>query len=122
MFCIGLLNNPPSPIVNLVLRSVVSWSTPWNIAGAKFGNNTSAPDLEIGLITLTQTREQAIEYLEELSFLAHTAGADPVKYFLQKLSYADPKTFIGKGKLVEVKEFILENDIGLVIFDDELWK
>ena len=82
--------------------------------------NTSERAVLIGLITLTQTREQAIEYLEELSFLAHTAGADPVKYFLQKLSYADPKTFIGKGKLVEVKEFILENDIGLVIFDDEL--
>ena len=74
----------------------------------------------IGLITLKQTKEQANEYLEELSFLAHTAGANPVKYFLQKLSYSDPKTFIGKGKLLEVKQYILKNNINLVIFDDEL--
>ncbi len=74
----------------------------------------------VGLITLTQTKEKAVEYIEELSFLAHTAGAVPVKHFLQKLSYADPKTFVGKGKLEEIKEFVAENDIGLVIFDDEL--
>ena len=74
----------------------------------------------IGLITLKQTKEQAIEYLEELSFLAHTAGANPIKHFLQKLSLPDPKTFIGKGKLLEVKEYILKNDISVVIFDDEL--
>ena len=65
----------------------------------------------IGLITLKQTKEQAIEYLEELSFLAHTAGANPIKHFLQKLSLPDPKTFIGKGKLLEVKDYILKNDI-----------
>ena len=74
----------------------------------------------IGLITLKQTKEQAIEYLEELSFLAHTAGANPIEQFLQKLSLPDPKTFIGKGKLLEVKEYILKNDISVVIFDDEL--
>lgn len=74
----------------------------------------------IGLITLKQTKEQAIEYLEELSFLANTAGANPIKHFLQKLSLPDPKTFIGKGKLLEVKEYILKNDISVVIFDDEL--
>lgn len=74
----------------------------------------------IGIITPQQTEEQAHEYIEELDFLAHTAGAVPVKHFLQKLSYADPKTFVGKGKLTEVKTFIDENDIGLVIFDDEL--
>ena len=74
----------------------------------------------IGIITPHQTQEQANEYIEELDFLAHTAGAVPIKHFLQKLSYADPKTFVGKGKLTEVKEFISENDIGLVIFDDEL--
>ncbi len=82
--------------------------------------HTSERAVLIGLITLTQTKEQAIEYLEELTFLANTAGANPVKHFLQKLSYADPKTFIGKGKLGEVKEYIIENDINLVIFDDEL--
>lgn len=74
----------------------------------------------IGIITPQQTEEQAQEYIEELDFLAHTAGAVAVKYFLQKLSYADPKTFVGKGKLIEVKTFIDDNDIGLVIFDDEL--
>ncbi|MBC8464067.1 MAG: GTPase HflX [Bacteroidetes bacterium] len=74
----------------------------------------------IGIITPQQGEEQAKEYLEELDFLAHTAGAVPVKHFLQKLSFANPKTFIGKGKLEEVKEYIDENEIGLVIFDDEL--
>ena len=82
--------------------------------------HTSERAVLIGLITLTQTKEQAIEYLEELTFLANTAGANPVKHFLQKLSYADPKTFIGKGKLGEVKQYIVENNINLVIFDDEL--
>ena len=81
---------------------------------------TSERAVLIGLITLSQTKEQAIEYLEELTFLANTAGANPVKNFLQKLSYADPKTFIGKGKLEEVKQYITENNINLVIFDDEL--
>ena len=82
--------------------------------------HTSERPVLIGLITLTQTKEQAIEYLEELTFLANTAGANPVKHFLQKLSYADPKTFIGKGKLGEVKQYIVENNINLVIFD-ECW-
>ncbi len=86
----------------------------------KTKKHTSERAVLIGLITLTQTKEQAIEYIQELDFLAHTAGAVPIKHFLQKLSYADPKTFVGKGKLVEVKAFIDENDIGLVIFDDEL--
>ena len=74
----------------------------------------------IGIITTNQKEDQAKEYIEELDFLAQTAGAVPIKHFLQKLSYADPKTFVGKGKLKEVKKFIDENDIGLVIFDDEL--
>ena len=74
----------------------------------------------IGIITTNQKEDQAKEYIEELDFLAQTAGAVPIKHFLQKLSYADPKTFVGKGKLKEVKNFIDENDIGLVIFDDEL--
>ena len=52
----------------------------------------------IGIITPQQTEEQAQEYIEELDFLAQPAGAVPVKHFLQKLSYADPKTFVGKGK------------------------
>lgn len=74
----------------------------------------------IGLITPQQGEEQAKEYLEELDFLAHTAGAIPVKHFTQKLSFANPKTFIGRGKLDEVKAYVDANEIGLVIFDDEL--
>jgi GTP-binding protein HflX len=74
----------------------------------------------VGIITPDQDESQATEYLEELDFLAHTAGAVSVKYFLQKLPYANPKTFIGSGKLDEVKSYIKANDINLVIFDDEL--
>ena len=74
----------------------------------------------VGLITNDQNAEQAKEYLEELDFLAHTAGAVAVKHFTQKLSFANPKTFIGKGKLLEVKAFMKEHEISLVIFDDEL--
>ena len=65
----------------------------------------------IGIITPQQTEEQAQEYIEELDFLANTAGAIPIKHFLQKMSFADPRTFVGKGKLAEVKAFIDENDI-----------
>lgn len=86
----------------------------------KIKKHSSERAVLIGLITLTQTNEQALEYIEELDFLALTAGAITVKYFLQKLSYADPKTFVGKGKLTEIKAYIDENDIELVIFDDEL--
>jgi GTP-binding protein HflX len=74
----------------------------------------------VGLITNDQNAEQAKEYLEELDFLAHTAGAVAVKHFTQKLPFANPKTFIGKGKLLEVKAFMKEHEISLVIFDDEL--
>lgn len=74
----------------------------------------------VGIITPNQNEEKSKEYLEELDFLAHTAGAKPVKHFLQKLPYANPKTFIGSGKLDEIKSYINSNDIKLVIFDDEL--
>lgn len=74
----------------------------------------------VGIITPQQNEEKSKEYLEELDFLAHTAGAKPVKHFLQKLPYANPKTFIGTGKLDEIKSYINVNDIKLVIFDDEL--
>ncbi len=74
----------------------------------------------VGLITNDQNESQAKEYLEELDFLAHTAGAIAVKHFTQKLAIANPKTFVGKGKLIEIKRFIKDEDIQLVIFDDEL--
>ena len=67
------------------------------------------------------TNEQAVnEYLDELAFLAMTAGILPVKKIIQKLKYPDPRTFVGSGKMKEIKDFITENDSDLVIFDDEL--
>ena len=74
----------------------------------------------VGLITPEQNEERAKEYIDELAFLADTAGAKPEKYFFQKLSYPNPRTYIGPGKLDEIKLFVDEKKIGLVIFDDEL--
>lgn len=74
----------------------------------------------VGLITENQNEAQAKEYLDELEFLADTAGAVCVRKFLQKIPYANPRTFVGKGKLEEIKQFVEANDIGLAIFDDEL--
>jgi GTP-binding protein HflX len=74
----------------------------------------------VGVITQNQQEEKAREYLDELAFLAETAGASPEKLFFQRLEYPNPKTFVGPGKLVEIKKFVDENEIGLVIFDDEL--
>lgn len=72
----------------------------------------------VGLITQTQTEDKAREYLDELAFLADTAGAKPDKLFFQRVDYPNPKTFVGPGKLQEIKEYVDENEIGLVIFDD----
>lgn len=74
----------------------------------------------VGLITPQQDEERAKEYLEELDFLAHTAGAKSVKHFTQKLPFANPTTFVGKGKLEEIKTYIDKHEIKIVIFDDEL--
>jgi GTPase len=74
----------------------------------------------IGLITKDQSEKESKEYLEELSFLAETAGAITVKSFVQKMSTPDSRTFIGSGKLNEVRDFVKENKIDAVIFDDEL--
>ena len=74
----------------------------------------------VGVILKEQTDEQMKEYLDELAFLAETAGAVAVKRFTQKLVHADSKTFVGKGKLEEIKNYIAERNIGLIIFDDEL--
>jgi len=74
----------------------------------------------IGLITKLQDEEKSKEYLDELEFLAYTAGGEVKKRFTQKLDMPNPKTFIGTGKLDEVKEFIDANDIDTAIFDDEL--
>ena len=75
----------------------------------------------VGLIYKEQTEPMVNEYLDELAFLAETAGANAVKRFTQKLPHPDSKIFVGKGKLEEIKHFIqLKGNINLVIFDDEL--
>lgn len=74
----------------------------------------------VGIITGTVSEEQAEEYLDELEFLAETAGAVSVHRFVQKLPMANPRTFVGTGKLDEIKTYIKENEVELVIFDDEL--
>lgn len=75
----------------------------------------------VGLVHKLQTEHQLKEYLEELAFLAETAGAKAVKKFYQKLPHPDSKTFIGKGKLEEIRQYIEKNgDIQVAIFDDEL--
>ncbi len=74
----------------------------------------------IGLVHKEQTETQVKEYLGELAFLAETAGAVTVKTFIQKLPKPDSKTFVGKGKLEEIKEYVKAKGVKLVIFDDEL--
>lgn len=74
----------------------------------------------VGVISQHQTEEMASEYLEELAFLAETAGAEPCAVFTQRLDVPHPKTFIGSGKLNDVKEYVKEEEIDIVIFDDEL--
>ncbi len=74
----------------------------------------------VGIVDKTQTEEQVQEYLDELAFLASTAGAVTVKRFTQKLTHPDSKTFVGKGKLEEIKSYIALKDVRVVIFDDEL--
>ena len=75
----------------------------------------------VGIVTGGQTEQQLNEYLDELAFLAETAGVITVKRFTQKLPHPDSRTFVGKGKLAEIKRFVsLQSDVELVIFDDEL--
>ncbi len=74
----------------------------------------------VGLIQQEHTNLQVTEYLDELSFLAETAGLVEIKRFTQKLPHPDSRTFVGKGKLEEIKTFVKAKDIHLVIFDDEL--
>ncbi|MDE5915235.1 MAG: GTPase HflX, partial [Duncaniella sp.] len=74
----------------------------------------------VGLITEQQNETKAREYLDELAFLADTAGAETEKIFMQKLPYPNPRTFVGKGKLEEIRAYIEDNDIGMAIFDDDL--
>ena len=74
----------------------------------------------VGLIHKDQTETQVQEYLDELAFLAETAGAVTVKRFTQKLLHPDSKTFVGKGKLEEIKNYCEQKKVRILIFDDEL--
>ncbi|MAC93979.1 MAG: GTPase HflX [Flavobacteriales bacterium] len=74
----------------------------------------------VGVITQEQDEQQVEEYLDELAFLAETAGANAVKRFTQKLNAPHPKSFVGTGKLQEIIDYVKKNEVGLVIFDDEL--
>ena len=74
----------------------------------------------VGLITPNVTQDLASEYLDELAFLAKTSGAVPIRNFTQRLPQPDNKTFIGKGKIEEVKRYVEENEIDVIIFDDDL--
>ncbi|NUY80057.1 GTPase HflX [Flavobacterium sp. MAH-1] len=74
----------------------------------------------VGIITQNQPEEKLNEYLDELEFLTHTAGGNVVKRFSQKMDKPNPSTFVGTGKMEEIREYIIENKVGTVIFDDEL--
>lgn len=74
----------------------------------------------VGIVTQLQNEEKLNEYLDELEFLTYTAGGQVVKRFTQKMDKPNPKTFVGTGKLEDIKYYIKDNDIKTVIFDDEL--
>ena len=74
----------------------------------------------VGIINSRQDEIQSKEYLDELAFLAHTAGGMVLKRFIQKMQIPNPKTFIGSGKMAKVEHFVSENQVTTVIFDDEL--
>lgn len=74
----------------------------------------------IGIVTRDQDEEKLKEYLDELEFLTYTAGGEVVRRFSQKMDVPNPKTFIGTGKIEEVRSYVQENEVGTVIFDDEL--
>lgn len=92
----------------------------FNLLDKKNVINQEEKAILVGLVYKDQTEAQVKEYLDELAFLAETAGAVAVKRFIQKLPHPDSRTFLGKGKLEEIKEFISGRDIKIAIFDDEL--
>ncbi len=81
---------------------------------------TTESALLVGLVTPRQNEAKVSEYLDELAFLAQTAGAEVAGRFTQKLEYPNPRTFVGQGKLEEIRQFVEKNEIGMVIFDDDL--
>lgn len=89
----------------------------------KLPNAAQLPPERVVLVAVSRkedTESRVKEYLDELEFLAHTAGAETIKRFTQKLERPDPRTYVGKGKLDEIASFIKDNKIVIAIFDDEL--
>ena len=74
----------------------------------------------MGILYPGQDESEADEYLDELAFLAETAGAEPLKRFTQKLDTPNPRTFVGSGKMEEIRDFVANNNVHIAIFDDEL--
>ena len=74
----------------------------------------------VGVATKHQDMERTLEYLDELAFLVDTAGGKALKTFTQKLEYSDPRTYVGSGKLAEIREWIQEHKVDMAVFDDEL--
>ena len=74
----------------------------------------------VGIVTQKQDEDKLQEYLDELEFLTFTAGGEVVKRFTQKMERPNPKTFVGTGKMEEINQYVIENNISTVIFDDEL--
>ena len=74
----------------------------------------------VGIIKSGQDEREVEDFLDELSFLTETAGAEPVRRFTQKIDVANPRTFVGSGKIQEITQFVKENNIDIAIFDDEL--
>ncbi len=74
----------------------------------------------VGLVTREQSEEQLMEYFDELAFLALTAGAHTLKSFYQKFTHPDNRTYVGKGKLEEIKQYVEAHEVDMVIFDDEI--
>lgn len=107
---------PPSSFITVLLDSRILLIMKEFV----ISNETSERAVLVGLITQQQNEARAKEYLDELAFLADTAGAVTVKTYLQRLEFPNPHTFVGKGKLEEIKKFVEDNDIGMAIFDDDL--
>ncbi|MFZ0473072.1 MAG: GTPase HflX [Bacteroidales bacterium] len=92
----------------------------FNIRGRNVRNKEIEKAILVGVITPEISESTARDYLDELAFLTKTAGADPVRHFLQRVEHTNPRTFVNKGKIGEIAAFIAENEITLAIFDDEL--
>lgn len=94
----------------------------WNLGEKKRSPESQEQEgaVLIGVILPNQSEEKVVEYLDELEFLAQTAGAETVKRFMQKMDRPDSKTYIGSGKMKEIGQYIKDHDINLAIFDDDL--